>query len=155
MPSLRSLRQQIMQLAEERATKRVGKHERIIEILEQLQLSFDEPLPPSWRRKEQLLQAEGKCFDLVWYNRHQIWNEKLQSGEAKLIDNGEDRGKDPFGLRIHRGVWEGAERAARNKEEQYGLSELGPWNDFEWGMINGKLSALRWVLGDDWDMLDT
>jgi len=26
---------------------------------------------------------------------------------------------------------------------------------FEWGMINGKLSALRWVMGDEWDMLDT
>jgi hypothetical protein len=26
---------------------------------------------------------------------------------------------------------------------------------FDWGMMNGKLSALRWVLGDDWDMLDT
>lgn len=28
-------------------------------------------------------------------------------------------------------------------------------NDFEWGMMNGKLSALRWVLGSDWDFLDT
>lgn len=29
------------------------------------------------------------------------------------------------------------------------------YSDFEWGMINGKLSTLRWLLGDEWDFLDT
>jgi hypothetical protein len=36
-----------------------------------------------------------------------------------------------------------------------GEENLGPYDDFEWDMVNGKLSALRWVLSEDWDMLDT
>jgi hypothetical protein len=49
----------------------------------------------------------------------------------------------------------GAKRAAKRVEKKYGRKSLGPYTDFDWGMINGKLSALRWVLGDEWDMLDT
>ena len=40
-------------------------------------------------------------------------------------------------------------------ERKYGKDNLGPYSKFDWGMINGKLSALRWVFGDDRDMLDT
>lgn len=40
-------------------------------------------------------------------------------------------------------------------EKKYGKGNLGPYSKFDWGMINGKLSALRWVFGDEWDMLDT
>lgn len=46
-------------------------------------------------------------------------------------------------------------RPAESKEEEHGKANMGPWSDFEWGMLNGKLSALRWSLGDEWDMLDT
>jgi len=49
----------------------------------------------------------------------------------------------------------GALAAATKTAEEVGLENLSPWDDFEWGVINGKLSALRWVLGDEWDMLDT
>jgi len=108
--------------------------------------------PP--RRFIEIQDAINKLLDQIWYNRHQVWNEKLQSGETKMINNDEERGKDPFGLRIHRRVWEGAEASARRLEGKYGIDELGQWDDFEWGMLNGKLSALRWVLGDEWDMLD-
>lgn len=109
--------------------------------------------PP--RRYSDILQAIEKLREQVWYNRHQVWLQKLASGEAVLIKDDEERGKDPFGLRTHRSVFELARMAAKRVEDTYGLDELWPWDDFEWGMINGKLSALRWVLGDEWDMLDT
>lgn len=45
--------------------------------------------------------------------------------------------------------------AMRKVEERYGADNVGPWDDWGWGFIHGKLSALRWVLGEDWDFLDT
>jgi hypothetical protein len=45
--------------------------------------------------------------------------------------------------------------AMKRTEEELGPNNIGPWSDFEWGTLNGKLSAIRWVLGDEWDTLDT
>jgi hypothetical protein len=47
------------------------------------------------------------------------------------------------------------ESVRREIEERYGVDIIGPWDDWGWGFVNGKLSALRWVLGDEWDFLDT
>ena len=52
-------------------------------------------------------------------------------------------------------VWASALAAAKRTEDEVGLENLGPWDDFEWGMLNGKLSALQWVTGSEWDFLDT
>jgi hypothetical protein len=47
--------------------------------------------------------------------------------------------------------------AMRRAEAKYGKKKLRSYysDDFSWGMLSGKLSTLRWVLGEDWDMLDT
>jgi len=51
-------------------------------------------------------------------------------------------------------VLEVAISAAKKIEKKHGKKNLGPRDDFKLSMMYGKLSALRWVLGDDWDFLD-
>jgi hypothetical protein len=107
------------------------------------------------RRLTEIVDAIGELLDKVWYNRHQVTREKLERGTIKIIEKESLPVKDHLRRPIQHGVWEGALNSAAKVEKKYGLQNLGPWNDFEWGMMNGKLSALRWVLGDEWDMLDT
>ena len=42
-------------------------------------------------------------------------------------------------------------------EEKYGVAELDKnvESDWAWGFLSGKVSAIRWVLGDEWDMVDS
>ena len=79
----------------------------------------------------------------------------IEEGKIKVVDKATYPRPPGAPETIQRDVLKGALKAARSVERRYGKKNLGPWDDFEWGMINGKLSALRWVLGDEWDMLDT
>lgn len=107
------------------------------------------------RRLSEILLALDELLDKVWYNRHQNARIRIERGQTKIVE------RETFPVRNHetrpmqRDVWEAAMKAARRVERKYGEGELGPWDDFEWGMLNGKLSALRWALGDEWDNLDT
>jgi hypothetical protein len=91
------------------------------------------------RNIQAILKAEHEFFDKVWYDRHQMLRHLEKIGKEKT----------------HPDIMKAARKVAKAVEKKYGRKNLGPHNDFEWGMINGKLSALRWVLGDEWDMLDT
>lgn len=107
------------------------------------------------RRLTKIVDAIELLFNQVWYNRHQVAREKIERGITKIVERETFPVKDHSRRPVQRDVWEAALKAAAKVEKKYGLDNLGPWSDFEWGMINGKLSALRWVLGDEWDMLDT
>lgn len=103
----------------------------------------------------EILEAEDLLFHQVWYNRHWNLQVAIEEGKIKIVDK--ETYPRPAGAQetVQRDIWKGALKSARNVERRYGKKNLGPWDDFEWGMINGKLSALRWVLGEEWDMLDT
>lgn len=91
------------------------------------------------RNESEVNVAIEELFDKIWYNRH-------QNLKYRILEEGE---------KIAPEIWKGALKAAKKVELKYGVENLGPWDDFEWGLLNGKLSALRWFFGDDWDMLDT
>ena len=107
------------------------------------------------RRLTEIVDAIDELCTKVWYNRHQVLRQKIERGQTKIVEKETFPVKNHLRRPIQRDIWEGALKAASKVERKYGLSNLGPWDDFEWGMLNGKLSALRWVLGDEWDMLDT
>lgn len=91
------------------------------------------------RRLDEIMQSEQELFDRIWYQRSLNHEARLEvDGQGALADLGRIAGP-----------------ARRRVEETYGAAALGPYDDFEWGMLNGKLSALRWVLGSEWDFLDT
>jgi hypothetical protein len=103
----------------------------------------------------EILDAEDLLYHQVWYNRHCNLLFGIEDGTIKVVEK--ETYPHEVGARetIQRDILKAAIKAGKKVERRYGKENLGPWDDFEWGMINGKLSALRWVLGDDWDMLDT
>jgi hypothetical protein len=107
------------------------------------------------RRLAEIVDTIDELVTKVWYSRHQMRRHAIEAGRIKLVDKETFPVKDHAQRPIQRDVWEGALKAAAKAEKKYGAENLGPWSDFEWGMLKGKLSALRWVLGDEWDMLDT
>lgn len=102
------------------------------------------------RGLQEIISAMDELFDKVWYNRHMNLMYRIENGDIAIIPAGTQRhGNDV----IDEKVLVRAKTAAQSVRNKY--EDTGPWNDFDWGMLNGKLSALRWVLGDEWDMLDT
>lgn len=113
-------------------------------------------VPEEPRVASEIWDAIELFRDQVWYNRHRYYMAQIDAGEIMVVD---EMPKDkPYSQDlVTKGNLATFQAAGERIENKYADNPeaLGPWDDFEWGMINGKLSALRWVMGDEWDFLDT
>lgn len=90
---------------------------------------------PRWplilRRNDSDISKEyQKLWDKVWWNRH------MSHHKPGLECN------DEPGIGCD---------AARALEEKYGRQFLEPGEQVEWGITQGKMMALAWVHGSDWE----
>lgn len=94
------------------------------------------------RTKKKIELAANELREKVWYIRHLIREKGISEGSKKITE-----AQAPILAR--------ARAAARRIEADYGAENL-ELDDFEWAMMQGRMSALRWVLGSSWKCsLDT
>ena len=117
------------------------------------EVEFENDWDFEFRSFSEILDIEKELEQKIWYNRHKYRENLITTGEIKLIDR-KDFDIKTSSKNIVKDIWEGALESAKKVEDIYGKENL-TFDDFEWGMINGRLSALRWVIGDEWDNLDT
>jgi hypothetical protein len=91
------------------------------------------------RTLDEILEAEQEFFDGVWYERSVLHTSRYEDGDRDGTT--EEQYK----------VSKDAQARVLARRPDLRLCD----SNFEWGMWNGKLSTLRWVLGSEWDFLDT
>jgi hypothetical protein len=90
------------------------------------------------RSVSQIIKVEHELFDRLWYGRSgSVEFMRSRGYEKKLIQT--------------------VLKAQRRVEKKYGKKSLMEHvkDQWQWGFLSGKISAIRWVLGDEWDNLDS
>lgn len=108
-------------------------------LMDRLDIAFKHDVETAaLRRVSEVIAVEQELSDKLWYGRKPGWDQEVPADWAPELV-------------------EGMREAQREMEEKYGVEELESHveSDWAWGVLSGKVSAIRWILGYEWDMLDS
>lgn len=89
------------------------------------------------RNDKDILAAERKLYEKVWWNRHQQRLHMVKNGEVTLTED-------------QKPLLEEANKDARRIERKFGKNNL-ICDEYELGLLMGQYSALNWVNGAEWE----
>lgn len=99
----------------------------------------DDPRPVS-----EVMHWVDRLTTQVWLSRHKMRELGIEQGRTKIVTREEwEKGTKNNYDAIVDEIWKGALKAAKKAEKELGPDNIGRYDDFEWGMVSGKLSALR------------
>lgn len=101
-------------------------------------LPYINPVPvkePKLRNLNEIIEAQEKMSNIIDYNKryYKVYSSEENINSKTLSELSEENERITTKYNIKRNL----------------LSS----SDFEWGVINGKLAALNWVLGINWNHL--
>ena len=101
-------------------------------------LPYINPVPvkePKLRNLNEIIEAQEKMSNIIDYNKryYKVYSSEENINSKTLSELSEENERIATKYNIKRNL----------------LSS----SDFEWGVINGKLAALNWVLGINWNHL--
>lgn len=105
------------------------------------------------RTYSEIMAAEKQFSDILWYTRHKYRERLIEQGDIKVIEKKNSENADSQTTILDH-IWAGALKSAQKVEKKYGLENL-KFSEFELGILYGKISALRWIIGIEWDNFDS
>lgn len=88
------------------------------------------------RNDKQIVSEYNELRDKVFWYHHQNLRARIAAGQEQLL------GQQEF--------FDAGEKASARIEQKYGRDNLD-LSEFEWALLCGRMSALSWVLGSEWN----
>ena len=101
------------------------------------------------RKQKEIDKVLSELSDKIWHNRsYLVLKEKIENGEVFIVEKWDPSFSNE--TYITKDTWASIKKSAQKIEKKYGRENLGPYEEFDWGEMNGRFFTIMWFYGEDY-----